>query len=135
MIGMFKIAAVSAVLSAGVVTAHDIQAVHATAPVSSKVFTDRAPGSGALAETVQVAYAGERRGAAEVVSSGKADSQREKPTKSCEAQTWPHVARHCIAGAPGAEPRKFVRTITIESREGENTSVISRVPVAVVAQR
>lgn len=137
MIGMFKLAAVSAVLSAGVVTAHDISAVRETAPVSGKVFTDRLPASSGASETIQVAYAavnpGDRR-AVEVVGSSKGDSQREKPAKSCEAQTWPNVARHCIASS-GSEPRRLVRTITIESREGANTSVLTRVSAAAVAQR
>lgn len=137
MTGMFKIAAVSALLSAGFVTAHDISKAGETVPVSGKAYTDRVSASGTASVPFQVAYAGVNAGdrrAVESAASGKGDSQREKPAKSCEAQTWPNVARHCIA-APGGEPRKLVRTITIESREGANTSVLSRVPVAMVAQR
>lgn len=137
MIGMFKIAAVSAVLSAGLVTAHDISKAGETVPVSGKAYTDRVSASDAASQPFRMAYAGVNAGdrrAVEGAASGKGDSQREKPAKSCEAQTWPNVARHCIASL-GGEPRKLVRTITIESREGANTSVLSRVPVAMVAQR
>ena len=137
MLGILKLAAVSAVLSAGVVAFDGISVARETGPVPAKTFTDRVPASGVAAEPVQVAYAGVTPGdrhAVEVATTGKGDSQREKPMKSCEAQTWPNIARHCIASSD-AEPRKLVRTITIESREGANTSVLARVSAATVAQR
>src|SRR5215207_2577466 len=124
MLGILKLAAVSAVLSAGLVAADGISAAREIGPVPAKTYTDRVPASGVLAEPVQVAYAG-------VATTGKGDSQREKPAKSCEAQTWPNIARHCIASSD-AEPRKLIRTITIESRDGANTSVLTRVSAATV---
>jgi len=133
MIGVLKLAAISAVLSAGVVTAHDISTARDLPP--GKVYTDRVPSAGA--PSTQLAYAGVTPGdrrAAEVVSTGKGDSERPKRARSCEKQVWPHISRHCIA-ATGVEPRKLVRTITIESREGENTSVLTRVSAAALAQR
>jgi hypothetical protein len=135
MIGVFKIAAVSAVLSAGVVTAHDISAARETVPGFGKLYIDRVAASDAA--SLKGAYAGVNPGdrrAVETAATGKGDSQREKPAQSCEAQTWPNIARHCIA-ASGSEPRKLVRTITIESREGANTSVLTRVSAVSVAQR
>jgi hypothetical protein len=137
MLGILKLAAVSAVLSAGLVAADGISAAREIGPVPAKTYTDRVPASGVLAEPVQVAYAGVTPGdrrAADVATTGKGDSQREKPAKSCEAQTWPNIARHCIASSD-AEPRRLIRTITIESRDGATTSVLTRVSAATVAQR
>ena len=138
MLGILKLAAVSAVLSAGLVAADGISAAREIGPVPAKTYTDRVPASGVLTEPVQVAYAGvtpgDRRAADMATTTGKGDSQREKPAKSCEAQIWPNIARHCIASSD-AEPRKLVRTITIESRDGANTSVLTRVSAATVAQR
>ena len=136
-IGVLKLAAIAAVLSAGVVAADGKSVTREAGPVSGKIYTDRVPASGAATEAMQVGYAGVMPGdrrAAEVVATGKGDPQREKPATSCEAQVWPYVSRHCMAST-GSEPRMPVRTITIESREGANTSMLTQVSAAIVAQR
>ncbi len=119
MITLLKLAGLSAVLSAGVVTAFD--APKATdAGTSAKIYVDRiAPGS---AEPIRFADASGAMPRPAVASDASASSD-------CGAQAWPYVAGNCIA-SDGAQARRAVRTITIERRDAPNTSTLIRVPVA-----
>lgn len=115
MITILKLAGVSAVLSAGVVTA--FEPPQAPAPVSAKIYQDRLVSE--PAEKVMFADA----------SSAKVSMTDASIGRDCTAQTWPYVSRDCIA-TDATAPRRVVRTITIERRDAPNTSTLVRVPVA-----
>ena len=110
MFGMIKIAGLSAVLSAGLVSAYN------PAPAADgKLYQDRvAQSEEVVAPLVRTAaYSPDERGRG--ASAG------------CSAQAWPNIAPECLRGTEGA-PVRAVRTITIERRDGENTSTLVRLP-------
>lgn len=55
----------------------------------------------------------------------KADRLAAAP--DCTGQTWPYAAGTCLAGA--------VRTVTVEYRPADGTSVLVRMPAAQIASR
>lgn len=121
MITIFKLAGLSAVLSAGVVTAYE--APRAPAPDSVKIYHDRiAPD----APVAPVAFAD----ASSLLQQKTATSDA---SPDCGAQAWPYVATSCISNA--AATRKVVRTITIERRDAPNTSTLVRLPAEINARR
>lgn len=125
MITVLKLAGLSAVLSAGVVTAYELP--KATAPAQAKIYQNRIlPDAPA-----PVAYAD--AGKAVGPTGGAADDGSVGP--NCFAQAWPYVSQDCVSDAKGAPARKAVRTITIERREAANTSTLVRVPTAAFAAR
>lgn len=117
MFGLIKIAGLSAVLSAGLVTGY------APEPAAgSKLYQDRVAQSfeDAAPAVRPVAF---RLAAAETTASiGKA-------AQHCTAQAWPNIAPECLSAASGTPARASVRTITIETRETPNTSTLVRLPV------
>jgi hypothetical protein len=117
MFGMIKIAGLSAVLSAGLVTGF------APEPATGgKLYQDRVAQSfeDAAPSVRPVAF---RLAAAETTGSiGKA-------AQDCTAQAWPNIAPECLSAASGTPARASVRTITIEKRETPNTSTLVRLPV------
>ena len=113
MITILKLAGLSAVLSAGVMTAYE--APKAPAPDSVKLFHDR------IAPDAPVSFA-------EASTAVPARAAMTDASPNCAGQTWPYVARDCIAAADGAPARKVVRTITIERRDAPNTSTLVRLP-------
>lgn len=111
MIGAIKIAGMSAVLAAGFV----VGSSGGQSPLpSAKKYSDRVPQAVTLVTD-----------AAHPVR---------PQTAPCAAQTWPYLASECLSGTDAAR-RRAVRTITVEQREGTNTSVLVRLPVATVASR
>jgi hypothetical protein len=114
MIAILKIAGVSAVLAAGLVTALDWPRAREMAP---KAYLDRLPET-EVAPPVAIAREASTRTAA--IETAKADV--------CAASAWPNIPRECLSGSDGAPARKAIRTITIESRDGASTSVLTRVP-------
>ena len=117
MFGMIKIAGLSAVLSAGLVTGF------APEPATGgKLYQDRVAQSfeDAAPSVRPVAV---RLAAAETTGSiGKA-------AQDCTAQAWPNIVPECLSAASGTPARASVRTITIEKRETPNTSTLVRLPV------
>ena len=115
----------------------ELPSANASVPVPQKAFTDRvlpAEGGGALrarpetpAQFADLALRG-------TSTSGKGDRLRGEP-ESCAAQVWPNIERECLVPVDGTPVRKAVRTITIETREGANVSVLARMPVTAVAGR
>ena len=144
MLEFMKIVGVSAVLSAGFVTASERHGQPDLEAVSGKTYTDRVPqgepGEGAKgdvspAKVLRITYstAGlEDAGGAPTARGAKGDLQRSAPDGICASQAWPNIASECLDGAP---LRRSVRMITVEERDGANTSVLVRVPAAEVAQR
>lgn len=113
MIEAIKIAGMSAVLAAGFVVG---SGAGQPSVDTAKKYTDRVPE--AATQIVEASLAGRIRA--------------EKP--SCGAQTWPYLSAECMSAAD-ATPRKAVRTVTVEQREGTNVSLLVRLPVAAVASR
>lgn len=114
MITLLKLAGVSALLSAGVVTAIDPTVI--PAPVSTKIFHDRLP-----SEPVSNVVLADASGTVQVAAT---------TTTDCKSQAWPYVSGDCVAKSGEAGARKPVRTITIERRDAPNTSTLVRIPVA-----
>jgi hypothetical protein len=131
MFGTFKIIAVTAALSAGVVTAYDHPQLRGEGQPGSKTFYDRVPPSESapmarLAPFVVPGEADGRMGAkGDALTAG---------AKSCAAQAWPNISPDCLVAESGATLRASVRTITIEQREGTNTSVLVRMPAEIASR-
>jgi hypothetical protein len=139
MFELMKIVGVSAVLSAGFVTASEMQQPVGE-PVSGKIYTDRLPqGDAVPMRPWRITYAsapsqGESRDS-QTSTGTKGDLLRKAPQGACASQAWPNVARECLQAADGTPARSGVRMITVEQREGANTSVLVRVPSPELAQR
>jgi hypothetical protein len=128
MLEAVKIAGLSAVLSAGLVTASAIPGMPVAGAVDGKIYTDRVADAAAPR---LVAYAAPST-ATSVQSKG--DSLRAGGDR-CAAQAWPHVPQECLTAVGTVAARKSVRTITFEQRQSDKMSVLVRLPVQEVAQR
>ena len=115
MITVLKLASLSAVLSASIVTAFDAPAP--VPPGSVKLYHNRIV---ADADTAPARYADAAgsRVASDAASGG------------CGQQTWPYVSGDCVAGAP----RRVVRTITVERRDELATSTLVRLPAQTIGR-
>jgi hypothetical protein len=135
MFELMKIVGVSAVLSAGLVTASEMQPQPGAEPVGGKIYMDRVP-EGEPVRIERAAYTAaprdEDRGA-QTVREGKG-APLAKASAACSSQAWPHIAPECLAAAEGASARGSVRTITVEQRQGANTSVLVRLPATELAR-
>jgi hypothetical protein len=100
---------------------------------TTKIYTERMPQSGE--PLVQAASGAAPRAAPrdETASVAQARGKSERLdrglAKPCGPRAWPHVAPDCLA-----DPPRPVRVITIETRAGEATSVLTRVPGEDAAQ-
>jgi hypothetical protein len=129
MFELIKIVGMSAVLSAGLVTASEMQPPAAAEPVAGKVYSDRVP-EGEPMRVSRAAYTSGQHGDAggvHTLRDGKGDAFAEPRREACAAQAWPHVAPECLSASDGSV-RRVVRTVTVEQREGANTSLLVRVP-------
>ena len=138
MFELMKIVGVSAVLSAGFVTASEMQAHPDREPASGKIYTDRLPqGDAVPSRALRIAYAAEspKSEKSPTFMESKGDLLHAAPPRGCASQAWPNVAPECLAAADGTPARSGVRMITVEQQEGPNTSVLVRIPAAEVAQR
>jgi|1185.fasta_scaffold928798_1 hypothetical protein len=137
MFGLVKIAGISAVLSAGLVTALDPSSAVERPPVADQKFPDRLPrdgGEGGARWTAKAAGL-EAPARATTAAAGKGDLQR-VAAADCAAQTWPNIPHGCLTSADGRPVRQAARMITVEDRrEGERTSVLVRLPAVDVARR
>ena len=140
MFGIVKIAGLSAMLSAGLVTAFDQGRTPEAAPVVGKL-QDRVPQDGrAVAahrmtvETTGSTAAPRRTGQAQA-GSQKGDFVRQA-SADCADQTWPNIPHACLTAADGRPARQAARMITVEERHAdEGTSVLVRLPAVEVARR
>jgi hypothetical protein len=128
MLEAVKIAGLSAVLSAGLVTAAAIPGMPASGAVDGKIYGERVADA---AGPRLVAYAAP---SARTTTQGRTDSLRAASDR-CAAQAWPYIPHECLTSGATAPARKSVRTITIEQRDGVSTSVLVRLPAQQVAQR
>ena len=138
MFELMKIVGMSAVLSAGVVTASEMQTRPDREPASGKIYNDRVPeGESVPGRSLRITYASatlEESAGSQTVKEAKGGLLRDVPQRHCASQAWPNIAPECLVPAGGAQPRS-VRMITVEQRSGANTSVLVRVPASEVAQR
>ena len=139
MIATFKMIGLASALSAGVVTAYDLP--RQNAEPAGKTFYDRILPSDEIEapKTVVALSIPETTGSVQASAQpGKGDrlgDQLKGQDPACSAQTWPNISRDCLVAEDGTPIRKPVRTITIEKREGANTSILVRVPTTGVASR
>jgi hypothetical protein len=135
MMQWIKIAGLSAFLAAGVVTAFGDTGQ--AAPARGKVFHDRLPASSDMPEVRSEAclLAGAPAASSHHTASGKGDSWSARTAADCSTQAWPYISAECVTPVGEARATRPVRTITVETREGTNTSVLVRVPQTTVATR
>lgn len=117
--------ALSAVVSAGFVTVYDMVATPDAQSAAAQV-SQRFPAANEMFVPINV-----KPGAA--VATPKGD--RASMTEHCTRQDWPYIAQICLTSSDGKPIRKVSRIITVERRTGENSSELSRVPVATLANR
>jgi len=124
-----KIVGLSAVLSAGLMTASEVQPQPGAEAMGGKIYTDRvAEGEPALAGFTKAALvSGPRDEGPTVARDGKDDSLGRPVQGACASQAWPHIAPECVDNSAA---RGSVRMITVEQRHGADTSVLVRVPAS-----
>ena len=136
MLELMKIVGVSAVLSAGFVSGSEMQGHPDREPVSGKIYTDRVPeGDAVPARILPITYAAATLDEGPQTSSEAKGDLRRAPQRACASQAWPNVAPECLGAADGTPLRSNVRMITVEQRDGMNTSVLVRIPAPELAQR
>ena|SRR2546421_7104478 len=118
--------ALSAVVSAGFVTVYDMAATPDAQSATVQV-SQRFPSAGEMFVPLNV-----KPGAAVATARGDRSAL---PAEHCTRQDWPYIAQICLTSADGKPVRKVSRIITVERRTGENSSDLSRVPVATLANR
>lgn len=127
MFTIVKMASLSAVLSAGLVTAYN-NPVPATASPAEKAFVERLP---QMAEAAISAALDQDT----VLQTGSLKGNRHAVRdRACAGETWPAIPASCLTSADGTPVRQPVRTITLEHRAGQNTSVLVRVPAEFATQ-
>jgi hypothetical protein len=135
MVQWIKIAGLSAILATGVVTAFGSTGQAAIAP--GKISYDRLPASSDMPEVRSEARAlvGAPAAPRSDFASGKGDRWSARSEADCSRQAWPYISDACLDPAGEARARRPVRTITVETREGTNTSVLVRIPQPTLAAR
>jgi hypothetical protein len=124
-----KIAAVSAVLSGVIVGIWD-----GDARSSPKTIVDRVPETATEPGAANGLISGEVRRPFQSVGI-KGDRITSVKTSDCSNAAWPYIPHDCLHLTGLAGPRTGVRVITVETREGENTSILVRMPQTTVATR
>jgi hypothetical protein len=131
MLSNIKIAAVSAVLSGLIVGICDGDA--RTSPAASpKTFVDRVPETAIETGAGNGLMSGEARRPFQ--SAGIKGDRTPVGASTCNNAAWPYIPEDCLH-LTGLGPRAGVRVITVETREGENTSILMRMPQTTVATR
>jgi len=128
--------ALSALVSAGFVTAVDIVVTRADDQSASVQVAERFPLSSEMFAPVSIATLAMNQ--FNVQNAAAMDRKGDKlpvPVTDCGRQDWPYIAQDCLVSADGSPVRKVNRVITIERRTGDNISELMRVPVTDMAQR
>jgi len=110
MLTLSKIAALSAVLTAGLASVSETP-VSAASSTSAKIFVDRV--TDVLGSIQQVRFADAARAAPVVNRAGKGDAVA-TPVE-CALQAWPYKSADCLSSAEGVPARRSVRTIAINT--------------------
>src|SRR5215212_6913988 len=130
MLSTIRLAALSAVLAGVVVSTLWTSEGQSAVPSTTKIM-DRLPQGDDASLKLGVA---ELRPTTEG-SAGKGDRIASAQTGSCKEAAWPYVPQKCLTLVGAAEPRSSIRMITVEERQGENTSILVRLPQISVAAR
>jgi hypothetical protein len=121
--------ALSALMSAGVITAIDAVAPRSESPSASAQVAQRFPAANEMFAPASIADFGK------LMPQPVVKADRVTASGSCEKQGWPYLSQDCLVSGDGAPARKVDRVITIHRGAGENTTELVRVPVADMAQR
>jgi len=120
MLSTFQIAAVSAVLSGLVVGVWDAD-TRTPGTATTKTFVDRVPDTAfETGAAVSLVSAEQHRPTQSVGRKG--DRGVSAGAAGCDEAAWPYIPKECLHLAGGDGPRTGVRMITVETRQGENTS-------------
>jgi hypothetical protein len=130
MLSTLRIAALSAVLSGLVVGIWDVGA-GTPAATSTKTFVDRVPETSIERGAAAVLTAEQHR---PVQSVGQKGNRIAPGASTCGDAAWPYIPQECLQLAAGG-PRASARMITVETRQGENTSILMRLPQTTLAAR
>jgi hypothetical protein len=128
--------ALSALMSAGLVTAVDMVVPRAEEPTATAQVAERFPLTSEMFAPVSLATLAMNQLNAQ--SSVQMDQKGDKlavPTTDCDRHSWPYIAQNCLVAMDGNPVRKVSRVITIERRTGDNSSELMRLPVTDMAQR
>lgn len=138
-VGYLKIAGLSAMLSAGIVTAFEGSAAPERASVTGQKLQDRLPQGRGM--TIGHA-ASERTGVAMLAHAidgqpraGFEKGYLEGSSARCADQTWPNISHDCLTSLDGRPVRRAARTITVEERPDEGSSILVRLPATEAARR
>ena len=111
MLTLSKIAALSAILTAGLAAVSEAP-VNAASSISAKIFVDRVTDAAGSVQPVRFADAASAARAAPVVNRlGKGDAA--STPADCALQAWPYKSADCLSAPEGTPARKSVRTIAI----------------------
>jgi len=129
MFELMKIAGLSAVLLAGLMTASEVQPQPGAEAMGGKIYTDRvAEEEPAPARFTRAALvSGPRDEGPPGARDSKDDSLGRPVQGACASQAWPHIAPECVDRSAA---RGSVRMITVEQRQGADTSVLVGVPAS-----
>jgi hypothetical protein len=128
--------ALSALMSAGLLTAVDMAAPRADEPTAAAQVAERFPLTSEMFAPVSLATLAMNQHNAQ--TSVQMDQKGDKLPVSmadCDGQGWPYIAQDCLVSSDGNPVRKVSRVITIERRTGDNSSELMRLPVTDMAQR
>jgi hypothetical protein len=93
-------------------------------------LSERLDDAFALAAAVTVDEATVQR-----IASAARKADKRAAAKPCKAQAWPYIAADCLSAAGAGTPASPVRTVTVEYRVGDSTSVLVRLPATQIAGR
>ncbi|MDQ4135083.1 MAG: hypothetical protein M3158_02750 [Pseudomonadota bacterium] len=127
MFELLKIAGVSAVLSAGFVTASEMQPQPAPEAAGAKIYNDRVPEGETTRFSHAVYTVAPQDGDAGLQTRREGKGDALGKAQGCASQAWPHIAPECLGEG---RPARGVRMITVEQRQGANISVLVRVPAS-----
>jgi hypothetical protein len=136
MIGITKgMLALSAMMSAGLVTAVDMVVPRTEEPAANVQVAERFPLTSEMFAPVSIATLAMNQLNAQNAQMDRRGDKLAVPAAECELQSWPYIAHDCLISSDGNPVRKVSRVITIERRTGENSSELMRMPVTDMAQR
>lgn len=130
MLTVLKIAGLSALLSAALVTAFEGRSAARTTE-SVKTYQDRVEADlpahvAARVASVRLADLSGQVPGPDINRAAKGDVPKAATTDRCAGQAWPHLPRDCMAPAEGAPIRKAVRVISLETRDGVAASSVAK---------
>jgi hypothetical protein len=125
--------ALSALVSAGFVTAIDMAATRADDKSAAVQVAERFPLTSEMFSPVSLSTLAMNQLKAQ---SAMMDRRGDKlPVPIVECGDWPYIAQNCLVSSDGNPVRPVTRVITIERRTGDNSSELLRLPVTDMAQR